>query len=310
MPHNPRKNVLWWKQGPATDADRQVLTAALGKLKAARDRRTTPFVDTTAYVNWNAMLASALLQAAALLDAYETTGESPWLDRAVAVMRWCTMAHWDDAAGGFFDLARDRGGAAYLATRAKPVQDSPTPSPNGVAALVLARLWALTDTKEWRAQLDRQLETFAGNVAELSLYGATLLRAIDWAVHPVTRIEVSGPRGDGPACAMHVLALQTYRPRKVVVRKIADDHLAGAVGLEREHVHGARRAVAPGPRNLDARDGMHRPVDGPQQRGAVKRQLGDVSGERLELAVQLGAPFLRIGERPEPGEHQRRDAVG
>jgi len=55
----------------------------------------------------------------------------------------------------------------------------------------------------------------------LSLHGATLLRALDWAVSPVTRIEVSGPPGIGPACAMHLLALQTYRPRKAVVRKVA-----------------------------------------------------------------------------------------
>jgi uncharacterized protein YyaL (SSP411 family) len=90
-----------------------------------------------------------------------------------------------------------------------------------VAALVLARLWALTDEPRWREALDRQLGAFAGSARELSLHGATLVRAIDWAVHPVTRIEVAGPRGDGPACAMHLLALQTYRPRKVVVRKIA-----------------------------------------------------------------------------------------
>ena len=54
------------------------------------------------------------------------------------------------------------------------------------------------------------------------MHGATLLRAVDWAVHPVTRIEVAGPAGPGPACEMHLLALQTYRPRKVVVRRIAD----------------------------------------------------------------------------------------
>ena len=91
-----------------------------------------------------------------------------------------------------------------------------------MAALVLARLWALTDRQEWRQQLDRQLEALAGSAGELSLYGATLLRAIDWALHPVTRIEVSGPKGEAAACAMHLLALQTYRPRKVVVRTIAE----------------------------------------------------------------------------------------
>ena len=270
MHHNPRKNVLWYKQDPADD-ERPILRAAIRKLKTARDRRRAPFVDRTAYVNWNAMMAGAFLQAgavldrpacnevalkvleriwknawdvgsgmshvidrpqprgilddnvqsaAAFLDAYESTGEDKWLKRARDVMTYCEQSHSDSAAG-YFDIAATNG-AAYLSARAKPVQDAPTPSPNGVAALVLARLWVLTDKAEWRERLDRQLGAFAGSARELSLYGSTLLRAIDWAVNPVTRIEVSGPTGEGPACAMHLLALQTYRPRKVVVRKIAD----------------------------------------------------------------------------------------
>ena len=137
-------------------------------------------------------------------------------------MRYCGRAHWDDANGGFFDVARDRSGAAYLATPAKPVQDAPTPSANGVAALVLARLWAATDDADWRRLLDRQLATFGGAASQLSLYGATLVRAIDWALNPVTRVEVLGARGKGAACDMHLLALQTYRPRKLVVRKTAE----------------------------------------------------------------------------------------
>jgi len=273
MHHNPKKNVLWWKQDPASDDDWPVLRTAMKKLKAARDRRQAPFVDRTAYVNWNAMMSGAFLQAgavldrpecnalalkvlariwseawdvgsgmchvlgggrreprgmlddnvqaaAAFLDAYEATGETSWLDRATQVMTYCGKAHADDTPG-YFDIAGTNG-TAYLATRAKPVQDAPTPSPNGVAAIVLARLSALTDKSEWRERLDRHLAGFAGSARELSLYGSTLLRAVDWAVHPITRIEVTGPSGEGPACAMHLLALQTYRPRKVVVRKIAD----------------------------------------------------------------------------------------
>jgi len=160
--------------------------------------------------------------AAAFLDAHEVTGDGQWLARAVAVMRYCQGAHWDPGAGGFFDLAPHASGAAYLATRAKPVQDAPTPSPNGVAALVLARLAALTDDAAWREQRDRQLEACAGALSHLSLYGATLARAVDWALHPVSRIEVSGLPGEGPAHAMHRLALVAYRPRKVVVWRRAD----------------------------------------------------------------------------------------
>jgi uncharacterized protein YyaL (SSP411 family) len=267
MHHNPKKNVLWWKQDPAGDDAWPVLRTAMKKLKAARDGRPTPFVDRTPYVNWNAMMAGAFLQAgavldrpecndlalkvleriwneawdpengmshvlgrpeprgmlddnvqsaAAFLDAYEATGVAAWQGRSMEVMGYCLKAHADEA-GGYFDIS-DAKGSTYLAARAKPVQDAPTPSSNGVAALVLARLWAMTSHPEWRHQLDRQLAAFAGTARDLSLHGSTLLRAIDWAVHPVTHIEIDGPDGDGPACAMHLLALQTYRPRKVVVR--------------------------------------------------------------------------------------------
>ena len=271
MHHDPHKNVLWWKRDPAKH-ERPVLENALATLKAVRDRRPAPYVDTTPYVNWNAMMASAFLHAgavldrpecnrlalkvlhriaaeawdegrgmshvigraepvgllednvnaaAAFLDAFEATGDDVWRQRAGGVMRYCTRAHWDEGGGGFFDLARDQRGTAYLATPAKPVQDAPTPSGNGVAALVLARLSALTDDRDWRRLLDRQLQTFGGAASQLSLYGATLLRAVDWAVNPITRIEVSGPEGPGAACDMHLRALQTYGPRKIVVRKIA-----------------------------------------------------------------------------------------
>jgi uncharacterized protein YyaL (SSP411 family) len=273
MQHDHEKNVLWQREDPADAAEERILTKALARLKAVRDERKAPYVDTTAYVNWNAMMAAAFLHAgavldrpecntlalkvlsriwaeawddrrgmahvigrpdphgllddnvqaaAAFLDAYEATGDGAWLTRVLAVLHYCERAHWDEAAGGFFDVARDRGGVAYLTAPAKPIQDAPTPSPNGVAALVLARAWALTDDGAWRRLLDRQLETFAGAAAQLALYGATALRAVDWALHPVTRIDVAGPGGEGPACAMHLLALQTYRPRKVVVRRTAE----------------------------------------------------------------------------------------
>jgi len=273
MHHDHEKNVLWWKQDPASDAEWRVLKEALPKLKAARDRRQAPYVDTTPYVNWNAMMASAFLHAgavldrpecnalalkvlsriwdeawdeargmshvigraeprgmlednvhaaAAFLDAYEATGDDVWLTRATAVMQYCRRSHWDEERGGFFDVARGREGAAYLNTPAKPIQDAPTPSGNGVAALVLARLSAFTDDAAWRQLLDRQLRTFGGAAGQLALYGATLLQAVDWAVNPVTRFEVSGARGPGAACDMHLLALQAYRPRKIVIRKTAD----------------------------------------------------------------------------------------
>jgi uncharacterized protein YyaL (SSP411 family) len=81
MQHNPAKNVLWVRALPEEVASRMgievskaldLLASAKTKLYAARLQRPTPFVDKTVYVSWNAMCASAYLQAARVLDLPET----------------------------------------------------------------------------------------------------------------------------------------------------------------------------------------------------------------------------------------------
>jgi uncharacterized protein YyaL (SSP411 family) len=73
MHHNPAKNVLWIARGPAEiaaqigkseDEVRALLAAARQKMFAARVLRPTPTIDTTIYLAWNAMFASAYFSAA------------------------------------------------------------------------------------------------------------------------------------------------------------------------------------------------------------------------------------------------------
>ncbi|HEU4474385.1 MAG TPA: thioredoxin domain-containing protein, partial [Gemmatimonadales bacterium] len=77
MHHNPGKNVLFVAAplpaiarltGLAEDAASLLLASAKRKLLEARSRRPAPFVDRTRYTNWNAMMASAMLRAGAVLD--------------------------------------------------------------------------------------------------------------------------------------------------------------------------------------------------------------------------------------------------
>ena len=82
MHHDPAKNVLWVARAVDAIAEetrrepgtvRDLLERARAKLKAARDAREAPFVDRSVYVNWNAMLAEALLDAGAILDRPDCT---------------------------------------------------------------------------------------------------------------------------------------------------------------------------------------------------------------------------------------------
>ena len=270
MHHNPRKNVLFISQRlpeiasalarPEAEAA-GLLQSGRDKLRAARSRRTSPFVDRTLYTGWNAMMASAMLEAGvsdehalrtlerifreaapgdgaegvrhaigsgvsgiledqvhlanASIDAYEATGDRRWLDRAIALGEHIWKEYAEDD-GGLGDTARGRGGEGFLQHRIKPVQDSPTPSPNGVGGILAARLAEHTGSAEWRQRLERLLIAFAGGAVQLSLHGATLLRAMDWYLHPAAHIVVVGDLRDPAVAAMHRAARRTYRPRKVI----------------------------------------------------------------------------------------------
>jgi uncharacterized protein YyaL (SSP411 family) len=107
-----------------------------------------------------------------------------------------------------------------LPTAAKPVQDTPTPSPNGVAGIVCARLHELTGEPRWRERGLALVRAFAGRSSELGLYAAAYLLALDWQLAPSTHLVIVGDAGDPVADRMHLDALALFLPRRVV-RRIA-----------------------------------------------------------------------------------------
>jgi uncharacterized protein YyaL (SSP411 family) len=274
MHHNPGKNVLFvaasvpkiaLRTGRTQEATELLLRSAQAKLRLAREQRTAPFVDRTRYTNWNAMMASAMLRAsavlgdewagahalltlnrlleespepdavahtpggvtgllddqvnvaAAALDAYETTGEDKWLEWAGRLMERVWRDYADENGAGLFDTARGRRDeTGLLPARAKPIQDAPTPSPNGVAGIVAFRLFELTGDARWQERGSSLAATFAGRVAELGLYAATYLLAVDWQLNPATHLVVVGDPHDETARAMHAAALAGFIPRRVV----------------------------------------------------------------------------------------------
>ncbi|MBA3259185.1 MAG: thioredoxin domain-containing protein [Gemmatimonadales bacterium] len=165
------------------------------------------------------LLDDQVQTASASLDAYEATGEPLWLGGAEAIVDRVWREYWDESGGGLFDTARGRQDeTGLMPARAKPVQDTPTPSPNGVAGIVSARLHELTGHERWRERETALVEAFAGRASELGLYAATYLLAVDWHLGPRTHLVVVGPRGDETAEAMHRAALAEFVPRRVVQR--------------------------------------------------------------------------------------------
>jgi uncharacterized protein len=135
--------------------------------------------------------------------------------------------YWDEAGGGgLFDVARGRRDElGLLPARAKPVQDAPAPSPNGVAGIVCARLHELTGDGRWRERGLALVRAFAGRAEALGLHAAAYLQAVDWQLSPATHLVIVGEPGDPVAEAMHTDALRAFIPRRVV-RRIAPTRAA------------------------------------------------------------------------------------
>lgn len=156
--------------------------------------------------------------ALAAIEAFEATGDSGWLAWSAGIMERVWADYLDPAAGGLFDTA-GRAGPGLLPARAKPIQDAPSPSPNGVAALCLARIAEHTQGPEWFARRDALLRAFAGAASGLGIFGSALLAALDWAVRPATHLVIVAGREPDAAAragAMHQAALRTFLPRRVI----------------------------------------------------------------------------------------------
>jgi len=107
MQHNPAKNVLFVDQPLEAIAARlelkpeevgKILTRANTKLREARAKRPTPFVDKTIYASWNGMMISALL------EAFKTLGLAEARDRALATLDLLLAKAYDPEMGMYHSL--------------------------------------------------------------------------------------------------------------------------------------------------------------------------------------------------------------
>lgn len=190
-------------------------------------------------------LEDQALFAQALLDAFEWTQRGEYLERARRVVEIMLRRYLEPESGALADRpAGEDDAIGLLAAPHLPIIDSPTPSGNATAALVLLRLAEFVDDPAYRRHADAILRTFAGLAGAEPTAVATYLRAVDWAMSPVTRIVVVAAAGEETGAAMLQTALATYRPRTVVRRVEAGE--AAAVEGEAEETGEVGEAVEAG----------------------------------------------------------------
>jgi len=164
------------------------------------------------------LLDDQVFVAAALLDAFEVTGNPEYFQTALELMETTIRRFWDEQGGGFFDTAQDlnaRQGA--LGMKRKPFQDSPTPAGNSVGALVLDRLARLADRPDFHEKAETILNLFAARAADNGLFAAAYGLALAHHLRPPVEVVVVGDGADQRTHALLRAAYGTPRAGKSVL---------------------------------------------------------------------------------------------
>ena len=133
--------------------------------------------------------------ALACLDAYEATADLSYFKFAQAIADTMIAKFYDATSGGFFDSEppAEGKGLGVLATQRKPLQDSPTPAGNPMAAIALVRLHHYTGEAGYRDKAEKTLEIFAGVAEQFGIFAATYGIAVaHFLESPIQVVVIAG----------------------------------------------------------------------------------------------------------------------
>ncbi len=258
-------DTLWQGAPPVFSGSQDADEHYYGLDAHDRARLDVPFIDTTVYVDWNALAAQALLRgacvlarpelaesavalldhlwdharregafvhylspdgeqgatgalltdqaavAAALLDAYETTGRADLLRRAEALADW-VGERLGAPDGRLFDRAAEKAAGGLLA---RPV---PALEENALMADVFLRLGAYTGEPGHRERALTLLAAWAPHLEGFGLGAAPCAAAMLRYLERPQHLVIVGALDDETAAALHAAALAVPRALRTVER--------------------------------------------------------------------------------------------
>ncbi len=143
----------------------------------------------------------------ALLDAYEVSGDSIHLERALELARFMAE-RFADLNGGLYDVWDESEGLGRLKERQKSIQE------NSVCTEVFLRLYHLTDNEEYARIAQDTLEAFVSTYPHMGYFAAGYGKVVDLFLNPPAVINIVGdPRS---AADLHETALAIDMPSRVV----------------------------------------------------------------------------------------------
>lgn len=172
------------------------------------------YIDDYAFLVWG------------LIELYETTFETIYLEKAVDVTNDMVYYFWDEQEGGFYIYGKD---SEELLVRPKELYDGATPSGNSVATLNLLRLARLTGDKSFEEKAQMQFQHFGGMVDQNPNGYTHFLMAFLFANIPTQEIVITGDPKDENATKIKAEINKRFLPYSTVIFNSGNEKLHNLV---------------------------------------------------------------------------------
>ncbi|NYT19932.1 MAG: thioredoxin domain-containing protein, partial [Methanosarcinales archaeon] len=151
-----------------------------------------------------------------LIELYETTFETSYLNTALKINEYLLDNYWDAENGGFFQTANI---SESLLFRKKEVYDGAIPSGNSVAFSNLIRLGKMTGNTKLEKKAYEVMKTFSGTVSAIPIGYTHFLSAVNFILGPSSEIVIAGDLNSEDTKLMLSDLHRDYLPNKVVLFK-------------------------------------------------------------------------------------------
>ncbi len=152
-----------------------------------------------------------------LIELYEATFDTTFLESALDLNDELVKHFWDDDEGGFYLTADD---AEVILARRKTLHDGAIPSGNSVAMLNLIRLARFTGKTELEEKASLLAKASSALATRVPTAFTQMLTAVEFAVgEPMEILIVSEEKGDAVEEMLKTVR-QSYIPNKVVLLKL------------------------------------------------------------------------------------------
>ncbi|XP_058477588.1 spermatogenesis-associated protein 20 [Solea solea] len=155
-----------------------------------------------------------------LLDLYEATLQSEWLQWAEELQLRQDTLFWDHQGGGYF-CSDPSDGTVLL--QLKEDQDGAEPSANSVSASNLLRLSHYTGREEWLQKSQRLLTAFSERLTKIPIALPEMVRSLMAQHYTLKQIVICGRRDASDTASLLAAVNSLFLPHKVLMLNDSSD---------------------------------------------------------------------------------------